>query len=100
MSLESVKENKALSKLLVLAKRERIKHEYKLGQEKLAREVPKHLPATVAQLMDHFSHHDMPIDDIRVFLHHSVQQGQFKIVNGCNQASDGLLSPLAELAVV
>jgi hypothetical protein len=33
-------------------------------------------------------------------LHHQIQQGKLKIINGCAHSSDGLVSPTAELATV
>jgi len=54
VSMERVRNNKALTKLLVLAKREKIKHEYALAQRKLQEEIPAMLPATVQSLMDQF----------------------------------------------
>jgi hypothetical protein len=104
MSLQLLKTNKALSKLLVLAKRQRVKAEYNLTRERLAEEVPNHLPATVASLVAYFSSPEkecnMLSDDVRVFLHHQVQQGKLKIINDCVRSSDGFLSPTAELATV
>jgi hypothetical protein len=104
MSLQLIKTNKVLSKILIMAKRQRIKDEYVLSRERLAKEVPKYLPATVASLMAQFSSPEEKCnilsDDVRVFLHHEIQKGRLKIINGCVCSSDGLVSPTAELATV
>jgi hypothetical protein len=100
MSLEAVRRHQGLSRLLVLAKRERSKREHRAARERLERDVPTHLPATVGRLVDRFASH-MPPEDVRVFLHHAVRQGRFQIVNGGKDTSgDGLVSLHAELAMV
>jgi hypothetical protein len=101
MSLQLLKTNKSLSKLLVLAKRQYIKNKYNLSRERLANEVPKHLPATVASLVAYFSSSEegcnLLQDDVRVFLHHEIQQGQLKIMNGLVCSCNAISSPTAEL---
>jgi hypothetical protein len=104
MSLQLLRKNKALSKLLVLAKRQRVKEEYKHSRDRLAKEVPHKLPATVSELMAHFSSaqegYNIIPDDVRVFLDHQIRQGHLKIVNGNVYSIDGLVPLSAEVAAV
>lgn len=103
MCLELLRKNKALTKLLVLAKRQRVKDQYNISRDRLAKEVPEHLPASVAELMAHFStsgEHNILADDVRVFLHHEIQSGRLKVINGNANLVDGLVPPTAELATI
>ncbi|KAG7374487.1 hypothetical protein IV203_013582 [Nitzschia inconspicua] len=101
MSLQLLKKNRALSKLLVLAKRQRIKEEFNHSLDRLLEEVPRHLPTTVAELMAHFSsRYNIQSDDVQVFLHHQIRRGQLKVINGVTGSIDGLVHPTAELATV
>jgi hypothetical protein len=116
LDLESLKRNRPLTKLLVLAKRERVKRQYRLSHQRLQQEVPSKLPATVEELVAYFStsggrnnksetkdddglvaNHP---SDVRVFLHHQVQEGKFRVINvgEFEESLDGLISPMAKLA--
>lgn len=104
MSFQLLKKNRALTKLLVLAKRQRIKDEYNRSRQRLAEDVPRQLPATVAALMARFSSGkdgcNILSNDVRVFLHHQIQQGHLKIMNGYMDSVDGIVPLEAELALV
>jgi hypothetical protein len=105
LSFERLKQNKPLSKLLVLAKRERIKQQYQEAQRRLATEIPKYLPATVQQLMDRFYSPENKDDlcwpasptDVQVYIHHQIRHGRFSPIQSNhvdhNSLSDGLISP-------
>jgi hypothetical protein len=102
LSLAALKQNKPLTKLLVLAKRERIKQEFKQAQERLAQELPQRLPATIQDLMDQFytENNDLcwpasPVD-VQVYLHHQIQQGHYRIIGGDEKTKD-LVSPLVKI---
>jgi hypothetical protein len=94
LSLERLKQNKPLSKLLVLAKRTKIKQDYQEAQRILAEEIPNYLPATVQQLMDRFYEYSQtqkwcwPASptDVQVYLHHQLLQpnGRFSSVDNVN----------------
>ena len=108
LSLQALKRNKPLSKLLVLAKRAKIKQAFQQAQARLAQEIPPHLPTTVQRLMDQFGTKTLdecwpnsPVD-VQVYLHHQVQEGKYKVVNECLEDvnSRDLLSPLATIELV
>ena len=109
--LKALKKNKPLAKMLVLAKRERIKIEFQNAQERLAREIPKRLPASVHDLMYHFSvtakeiNHDCwPTSptDVQVYLHHKIIEGVYRIAGetGIAKTKDGLISPQVQISLV
>lgn len=106
MSLERLRQNKPLSKMLVLAKRERIKKEFKQAQEMLAKQIPNHLPATVQDLMDCFYSENQTLcwpaspTDIHVYLHHQIKEGKFKVLHSVGADELGrLVSPRAVIAL-
>jgi hypothetical protein len=85
LSLERVKENKALSRLLVLAKRQKVQEDFRLAQDRLDREIPKCLPATVQELMDRFyvpGTVQWPASptDVQVYLDHQIHRGGFRVL--------------------
>jgi hypothetical protein len=86
-SLQSIKQNKPFARLLVLAKREKIKHEFKQAQDRLANEIPRLLPSTVQELVDHFcstssnsSWPPTPVD-LQVYVHHQILKGQYRVAS-------------------
>jgi hypothetical protein len=86
LSLENIQKNKPLAKLLVWAKREKVKEDFRRRQEEWAREIPKQLPAQVQDLMDIYyspasmtSSSSSPID-LQVFLHQQVWKGNYRIL--------------------
>lgn len=103
VSLERLKQNKPLAKLLVLAKRERIKQQYQEAQQRLAADIPKYLPATVSFLMNRFYSPNTDLcwpaspTDVQVYIHHQIQQGRFSPAESSNENdlyhSNGLISP-------
>jgi hypothetical protein len=105
MTLQQVQQNKVLSKLLVLAKRERIKQEFQQAQQRIAKDLPDRLPATVHDLMTLYYDNNRgscwPSSrvDVQVFLHHQIKEGKFHVVNleslpGGTSRKD-LISPMA-----
>lgn len=87
LSLENVKENKALSRLLVLAKRLKVQEDFRRAQEQLEVEIPKYLPATVQNLMDQFctadtSQWSISSTELQVYLDHQIHRGRFKVLQG------------------
>lgn len=107
-NLQSIKKNKPLARLLVLAKREKIKREFKESQEKLRREIPSHLPATVQELADRFcSDPANPAwpstpEDLQVFIHRQVLKGEYRLAGSREQLSksDGLVSMTTTVELV
>jgi len=106
MSIERLRQNKPLTKLIVLAKRERIKQEFKQAQERLAQEIPKHLPATVEQLMNRFYSRNQEQcwpatpTDVQVYLHHQIKRGNFKVIPSPeSRMMTDLVSPQATLVL-
>jgi hypothetical protein len=89
LSLQNIQKNKPLAKLLVWAKREKVKADFRQRQEEWTREIPKRLPAQVQDLMDiHYSESasasaisasSSPID-LQVFLHQQVWKGNYRIL--------------------
>ena len=89
-NLQAIQQNKPLSKLLVLAKREKVKQELKKAQEHLAKRIPELLPATVQSLMNQLSSSSTSDDgatggwpnpvDVQVYLHHKVLEGTYQVV--------------------
>lgn len=98
LSLEQVKNNKSLAKLLVLAKRQRIKEEFEKGKRWLEKEIEPLLPTTVQTLMDSLlcknPGYCWPSNptDIQVFIHQQILQGHWKKV-GDDDSSEGLIHP-------
>ena len=90
LNLQAIQQNKPLSKLLVLAKREKVKQELKKAQEHLAKRIPELLPATVQSLMNQLSSSSTSDDgatggwpnpvDVQVYLHHKVLEGTYQVV--------------------
>lgn len=86
VSFESVKRNKPLARLLVLAKREKVKNEFRELRDMLKREIPSQLPASVQQLAEHFCSDAMinswPLkpEDIQMFIYDQVLKGQYRLV--------------------
>ena len=108
LSLQQIKQNKGLTKLLVLAKRERIKNEYNQAKQKLQQDLPSRLPATVQELMTLYSHLNQGQEnscwpsssvDVQVFLHHQIEDGHFQITNAESLppqvSKTDLISPMA-----
>jgi hypothetical protein len=86
IDLQTIQNNKPLSKLLVLAKRERIKQRFRAARAELQERLPFLLPATVQELMDTLSSTDTgywpgPVD-VQVYLHHQVVDGLLRVVVG------------------
>jgi hypothetical protein len=116
LNLQSIQNNKPLSKLLVLAKRERIKQKFQAAQMELQERLPTLLPATVQELMDTLSNNSTDIGywpapvDVQVYLHHQVVDGFLRIVGIVDESTSTpsttskkpkeLLSPLLTLALV
>ena len=113
LSLESIRQSKPLTKLLVLAKREKVKQEFQQAKESLKSGIPEMLPATVQSLMDTFSNKEnrdkwpQPVD-VQVYLHHQVKEGALVILESATAGAAGvaalsqeppreLISPLAIL---
>ena len=113
IDLKSIQNNKPLSKLLVLAKRERIKQRFRAAQAELQERLPTLLPAPVQHLMDTLSSTDTgywpgPVD-VQVYLHHQVIDGSLRVVAvvgdessiPCtNSKQKDLLSPAVTLELV
>jgi hypothetical protein len=107
VSLESIRQNKPLSKLLVLAKRERVKLDFLRAREYLKELIPSRLPATVQELMDHFGKENgtwpAPVD-VQVYLYHQVLEGSLRVISNDLESSapnkQDLVSPLATLDIV
>jgi hypothetical protein len=84
LDLQSIQNNKPLSKLLVLAKRERIKQKFRAARIELQERLPTLLPATVQHLMYTLGSTDTgywpaPVD-VQVYLHHQVLDGSLRVV--------------------
>jgi hypothetical protein len=96
------------TKLLVLAKREWIKQEFKKAQDPLTEELPQLLPTTVQDLMNHFGAKKINSDvswpvspvDIQVYLHHKIREGQYRIMNNAVKNTDNLVSPLVTMELI
>eukprot|EP00980_Cylindrotheca_fusiformis_P013259 scaffold3373_cov137-Cylindrotheca_fusiformis.AAC.19 len=93
-TFESIKKNKPLARLLVLAKREKLQREFRQARDRLANEIPRLLPSTVQELVDHFV--SIPSDsswpstptDLQVYLHHQILKGQYRVAStGDDKAS-------------
>jgi hypothetical protein len=98
LSLQSIQKNKPLAKLLVWAKREKVKDDFRLQQEEWAREIPKRLPAQVQDLMDTTtisSSSSSPID-LQVFLHQQVWKGNYRILRSIGTNSSSSSSSTSE----
>jgi hypothetical protein len=110
LSLQKVKDNKGLSKLLVLAKRLKIQEDFRLAQERLDVEIPKCLPTTVLELMNRFYSSTSttpgggplrwPVSptDVQVYLDHQIHKGKYKVLVGSTSTTDsastkGIVSP-------
>lgn len=122
LSVEAVKKNKALSKLLVLAKREKIKEDLRKRQAQLtgdiwaaldaAQKSDKSPPLTVSELMGRLGESSTESTwptptDVHVHLHHlvmgngeqTVQKDQRVVVTEKKIGRDGLVLPSAELFI-
>lgn len=92
LSLEQLKQNKPLAKLLVLAKREQIKKQFREAQRRLIDEISNHVPATVQELMDQYYDENSDLCwptskvDVQVFIHHEIQQGRLITIPSTNNA--------------
>jgi hypothetical protein len=110
MSLQQVKQNKGFAKLLVLAKRERIKQEFQEARQSIAQDLPSRLPATVQDLMTFYDDNNRescwPSSqvDVQVFLHHQIDEGNFQVVNLENlpqrTSRKDLISPMALIGLL
>ena len=122
LSVEAVRKNKALSKLLVLAKREKIKEDLRKRQEQLTDDILASLdaaaksdnsqPLTVGKLMERLgkpskgSNWPTPTD-VHVHLHHLIMGNGERIVQIGRRieiiekkiGKDGLVSPSTELSM-
>jgi hypothetical protein len=106
LNLQSIQQNKPLSKLLVLAKREKVKNDFRMAKERLETSIPGMLPTTVQNLMDKLASKDgsswpNPVD-VQVHIHHKVLQGSFNVINdeqgdiaSSEQTKNDLISPAA-----
>jgi len=85
VSFQAIKRNKPLARLLVLAKREKVKNEFRQSQEKLKREMQLLLPATVQKLADRFCSNPMKNswprkpEDLQVFIYDQVLKGEYRL---------------------
>ena len=99
LSLQKVKDNKGLSKLLVLAKRLKIQDDFRRAQERLDSEIPTYLPTTIQELMNRFCSSSSsttttttlpggsvqwPVTptDVQVYLDHQIHKGRYKVLVG------------------
>ena len=94
LSLQKVKDNKGLSKLLVLAKRLKIQDDFRRAQERLDSEIPTYLPTTIQELMNRFysttttslpgGSVQWPVTptDVQVYLDHQIHKGRYKVLVG------------------
>ena len=115
--------NKPLGRLLVKAKREQDRKNFKLGQEWLEQNLPVFLPANVQDLLklgsvslngnktdesieENNKEQTIPRlhpDDVLVFITHKVGDGTFRVIDSSsdrNQSSKQLVSMKAEIALV
>jgi len=129
VSVEAVKKNRALSKLLVLAKRERVKQDLRKRQGQLTEDILAALrgtgdgsvdssapPLTVGELMERLGKPGTDADgwptptDVHVHLHHLVMgngHGSEQILRDDHRVvtierkvgRDGLLLPCTELSI-
>ena len=122
LSVEAVKKNKALSKLLVLAKREKIKEDLRRRQAQLTVDIWAALdaaeksnsssPLTVGELMERLGNPSTELTwptptDVHVHLHHlvlgngepAVQRNKGVAVTETKIGRDGLLLPSTELSI-
>ncbi|CAJ1945138.1 unnamed protein product [Cylindrotheca closterium] len=85
VSLESIRKNKPLTRLLVMAKREKAKNEFRQSQETLKREILSYLPATVQELADRFcsdpANSSWPYTpgDLQMFIYDQVLKGEYRL---------------------
>lgn len=104
VSLKSIKRNKPLTRLLVLAKREKIKNEFRQSQEKLKREILSYLPATVQELADRFCSdpaNSWPHTsrDLQLFIYDQVLKGEYRLAALDDEPSNSK-DPIAMTATV
>lgn len=110
MTLNRIKNNKPLAKLLVLAKRKKIKDDFRRAQEKLGKEIPGLLPCRVQDLIDRFcskTASQWPVSpaDLQVYLYHQIVDGKYRIhidgrhIGGTKDRIDEMVSPLATLGL-
>lgn len=124
LSVEAVKKNKALSKLLVLAKREKVKQDLRERQGRLTENIFEALqkvssveasPITVGELMDSLGQSNTDDGanwpthtDVHVHIHHLIaakspskpQEEIIMLVEGEDKVGkDGLVSPSAKLSL-
>lgn len=83
--MSAVKNNKPLAKLLVLAKRKRVKEDFRKTKERILQEIPAFLPCTVEDIINQFcikntSHYTAYPDDIKNFLQRQIRDGEYEIV--------------------
>ena len=123
--MEAVKRNKALSKLLVLAKREKVKQDLRERQERLTEIIFEALqkassveasPITVGELIDRLGQPNTEDDatwptptDVHVHLHHLIartcqpskpKEERIVLVEDEDKfGKDGLVSPSAKLSL-
>ena len=86
VSLQSIKRNKQLSRMLVVAKREKFKKEFLQAQERLMREIPSYLPATIQELVNRFcsdptknTSWPRTPSDLQVFIYDQVLKGEYRL---------------------
>lgn len=119
ISLQTLQGNKPLTKLLVLAKREKIKREFSRAQAWLSNDLENRLPAQVQVLMDHYCEcakeeslcWPASPTDVQVFLHHGILEGKYRVLpvdgelRGTGQVDSferigGLVSAMTRIDVV
>ena len=109
LSLQAIQSHRPLARLLVLAKRAKIQHEYQQAWKRLEQDIPKELPATVTALGRRFANLSLSCwpsspQDVEVFLQHQVQDGVYEVVRGvskeCVGAPQGILAPHLVLGLV
>jgi hypothetical protein len=93
LSLEAVASNPRLRRLLVLAKREKCKNDFKFAQNELDLKIQKYLEdkndvVSVQELLDAFNPTHPPIEwpynvnDVHVYIHSCWKRGRFRVVAG------------------
>lgn len=86
LSLQRVKENKALSRLLVLAKRRKVQEDFRLAQEHLDRDIVKYLPGRIGDLIEALytptqtTQWPASPTDVHVYLDRQVHRGRLRII--------------------
>jgi len=101
LSLQTIQQNPSLAKLLVLAKRQKLKQDFAKAQDELDARLYQYMneaknEVTVQVLMDRFGREDgqWPNQtDVQVHIHHRYQQGRLCIPDGCEQTVKHFVQP-------